>query len=139
MMRVAIVYDNGEIGAHFGHADCIAVYEYDENDLDKCRKILLDTTDVNGHNAMTEVLVDEHVEAVMAQTMGQEAISALLAKGIIPVAGYKGDADTAAYMLVTGQLPMEASTDGGCSGGCGGGCSGCGGSCGCGDNGCGCH
>lgn len=132
MMRIAIVYDNGEIGAHFGHADCIAVYEYDENDLDKVQKILLDTTDVNGHNAMTEVLADEHVEAVMSQTMGQEAITTLLAKGIIPVAGYKGDADTAAYMLVTGQLPMEASSDGGCSGGCGG----CGGSCG----GCtGCH
>lgn len=131
MMRVAIVYDNGEIGAHFGHADCIAVYEYDENDLVFKNKILLDTTDINGHSAMTEVMVDEKVEAVMAQTMGQEAITALLAKGIIPIAGYCGDADTAAEMLVTGSLPMEASTDGGCGGGCGG----CSGGCGCGDTG----
>ena len=53
--------------------------------------------------------------------------------GIIPVAGYCGDADTAAQLLVIGQLPT--SDGGGCSG-CHGGDEG-GEDCGCGC-GCGC-
>lgn len=134
-MRVAIVYDNGEIGAHFGHADCIAIYEFNDDNLVLANKRLIDTTNVNGHSAMAQLVADEHVEAIMAQTMGQEAISTLLSKGIIPIAGYCGDADIAAKMLITGQLPMEASEEGGCGGGCGGcggSCGGCGGDCGCG-------
>ena len=30
-MRIAVAYDNGEIGLHFGHAEMFAVYDYDGN------------------------------------------------------------------------------------------------------------
>ena len=84
------------------------------------------------------------VAAVMAGNMGGEAKAELLSLGIVPIAGYSGDADTAADLLVTGQLPVNGAEGGcGCSGSCGG-CSGsCGdeeGDCGCGgDCSCGCH
>ena len=107
MIRIAVSYKDGEIFEHFGHSEYFAIYEFDEHDLSVSTK------------------------------RGDEARSLLLSYGIIPVPGYCGDADTAAELLVTGQLPP---VDGGCCSGDCGGCSGCHGgdedeggcSCGCG-------
>ena len=102
MIRVAVSYQDGEIFEHFGHTETFAIYEFDEENLEESTK--------------------RGVDAVICGSMGPEAHAALLGYGIIPVAGYCGDADTAAQLLVIGQLPT--SDGGGCSGGCGG-CSGC--------------
>ena len=84
---------------------------------------------------------EQDVAAVIAGVMSGSAKAQLLAAGIVPVSGFCGDADTAADMLVTGQLPIEGA-EGGCGGSCGS-CGGCGsaegGDCGCGCGGsCGC-
>ena len=142
MIRIAVSYKDGEIFEHFGHSDFFAIYEFDEHELEKSTKRLVDTSAMHGHKDMADLMKREKIDAVICGQMGDEARSLLLSYGIIPVPGYCGDADTAAELLVTGQLP--ASGGGGCSGGCGG-CSGCHGgdegeaSCGCGgDCGCGC-
>ena len=149
MIKVAIAYnkETGEIYEHFGHAETFAVYEYGDT-VDNCRKKLIDVSDKHGHQAMADLMKEEEIMAVMSQNMGPEAKALLLSYGIVPVAGYSGDADTAADLLVTGQLPFIGEGAGACSGGCGGcggGCGGCGsddGECGCGsgegDCGCGC-
>jgi predicted Fe-Mo cluster-binding NifX family protein len=90
---------------------------------------------------MADLMREKQVDAVLCGNMGPEAKSLLLSYGIIPVVGYCGNADMAADMLITGQLPGMGD-DGGCGGncgGCGGGCHhddggdcGCGGGCGCG-------
>ncbi len=137
-MKVAVAYNNGEIHGHFGHCEMFAVYEYGEYVTD-CQKTLVETGDRQGHQAMADLMKEQGVEAVIAGNMGPEAKAALLSYGIIPVVGYSGDADTAADLLVTGQLPVTSGGEcgGGCSCGCGGdhGSSGCGDgcSCGCGD------
>lgn len=137
MIRIAVSYKDGEIFEHFGHSELFAIYEFDEHDLEKSTKRLVETTGLHGHQDMADLLKREKADAVICGQMGDEARSALLSYGIIPVPGYCGDADTAAELLVTGQLPP---VDGGCcSGGCSG-CSGCHGgedeegscSCGCG-------
>lgn len=137
-MKIAVAYKDGEICEHFGHCETFAIYEYGETVAD-CTKTLLDSSALHGHKAMADLMRDNGVEAVLCGSMGAEAKSLLLSYAIVPVAGYCGDADTAADMLVTGQLPV--SDGGACSGGCGG----CGGGChhdedgGC-DCGCGgCH
>ncbi len=140
-MVIAVAYDNGQIGEHFGHATMFALYDYDEADLGACTKRLVDCSDRHGHKAMADLMRDNDVAAVISGSMGAEAKSQLLSYGIVPVAGYCGDADTAADLLVTGQLPVYEDA-GGCSGGCGG-CGGCGGhedgeDCSCG-GGCSCH
>ena len=122
-MKVAIAYDNGKIYMHFGHAKMFAIYEYGAG-LQDCTKRLIETTELHGHVAMAELMKKEKVDAVMSGSMGAEAKALLLSYGIVPVAGFQGDADTAADLLVTGQLPIDP--DGGA---CGGGCGGCGGSC----------
>ena len=130
-MKVAVAYDNGEIYGHFGHCETFAVYEYGEY-VHECTKTLIETGDRRGHEAMAELMREQGVDAVICGNMGGEAKALLLSCGIVPVAGYSGDADTAADLLVTGQLPVTPG-GGGCSCGSDGseGC-GCGGGCGCG-------
>ncbi len=142
-MKIAVAYQDGEIYGHFGHCPMFAVYEYGDYVSD-CKKTLVDTSMLSGHQAMAAKMKELDVTAVMAGNMGGEAKAELLSLGIVPIAGYSGDADTAADLLVTGQLPVNGA-EGGC--GCSGSCGGCGGSCGdeegdcgCGsDCGCGCH
>lgn len=137
-MRIAVAYDKGMIGEHFGHAEMFAIYEYQDADVNRCTKRLVETKELHGHQAMADLMLSERVDAVISGGMGAEAKSALLRYGIVPIAGFAGNADDAADLLILGQLPIFE--DGGsCSGGCAG-CSGCGdGGCECGDDcDCGC-
>ena len=137
-MRIAVAYKDGEIYEHFGHCEMFAIYEFDDVDPENCTKRLVSCADKHGHTDMANLMRDEGVDAVICGHMGAEARALLLSMGIVPVAGYCGNADIAAELLILGQLP--AGDGGACSGGCGG-CSGCGDAgCGCGDDGgCGCH
>lgn len=126
-MKVAVAYDNGEIYGHFGHCDMFAIYEYGEY-VYECTKALIETKDRQGHQAMADLMREQGVDAVICGNMGGEGKALLLSYGIVPVVGYSGDADTAADLLVTGQLPINPGEGGG------GGCS-CGGSCNCGAEG----
>lgn len=123
-MIVAVAYDNGEIGMHFGHAEMFALYDYKDADVNQCTKRLIDCSDRHGHQAMAELMRENKVDAVLSGNMGAEAKRALLSFGIVPISGFCGDADTAADMLITGQLPISGGNEG-CGSGCGG-CSGCG-------------
>ena len=138
-MKVAVAYENGEIYGHFGHCETFAIYEYGEY-VHECTKTLIETGDRHGHEAMADLMREQEVDAVIAGNMGGEAKALLLSYGIVPVAGYSGDADTAADLLVTGQLPITPGEGGGCSS-CAGNCS-CGSDggegCSCGGCGCGC-
>lgn len=141
-MIIAVAWDNGNIGEHFGHASMFALYNYAGANPEECEKRLIDCSNRHGHADMAKLMRENNVDAVIVGRMGSEARSALLSLGIVPVAGYEGDADTAADLLITGRLPIM-DEDGACGGGCGGGCGGChgchgeedDGECGCG---CGC-
>lgn len=132
-MKIAVAYENGEIYGQFSSCPQFALYEYGEYVSD-CIKTLIDTASLEGSQAMADKMRDLGVDAVLCGFMSGEAKALLLSAGIVPVAGYSGDADTASDLLVTGRLPLNPA-EGGCGGGCGGGCSSCGG---CGDEGCGC-
>ena len=105
-MKVAVAYENGEIYGHFGHCPQFAVYEYGEYVTD-CTKILVDTSALAGHQAMADKMRELEVDAVLCGNMGGEGKALLLSYGIVPIVGYTGDADTAADLLVTGQLPLN--------------------------------
>ena len=138
-MRIAVAYDNGEIGLHFGHAEMFAVYDYEDGDVSRCVKTLVETGERHGHQAMAELMQSQNVDAVISGSMGGEAKAALLSLGIVPIAGFEGPADLAADLLVLGRLPIGGGENfsGGCAGGSCAGCSGCGPDCDCGGD-CGC-
>ena len=131
-MRIAVAWDNGDIGLHFGHAETFAVYDYEDGDVSRCTKTLVPTDGRHGHQAMAELMQAQNVDAVISGNMGGEAKAALLSLGIVPIAGFEGPADLAADLLVLGKLPLTGGEN--FSGGCGGSCSGCSG---CGPEGCG--
>ncbi len=140
-MKIAVAYKDGEIFEHFGHCEMFAIYEFDDVDPENCTKRLVPCADKHGHTDMANLMSDEGVDAVICGHMGAEARAMLLSMGIVPVAGYCGNADIAAELLIMGQLP--AGDGGACCGGCGGCGGGChshdeGGDCGCGCGGS-CH
>ncbi len=130
-MRIAVAYQDGQIGEHFGHAEMFAVYEYENADVNRCTKRLIETRDLHGHQAMADLMHRENVDAVIAGNMGGEAKAALLSLGIVPIAGYMGNADDAADLLILGNLPILQGESPCAGSGCSG-CSGCaGGDCDC--------
>lgn len=144
-MKVAVAYNNGEIAENFGSCTVFASYDYTGEYVTEREKALLECEPMAQPHQVAELLVQNHVEAIICGNMSADAKNILLSRGVIPIAGYCGDADTAADMLVTGQLPLDdGSSSGGCSGccgSCGGGCGGGeeeSGSCGCGEGSCGC-
>ena len=116
-MRIAVAYQDGMIYEHFGHAGLFAVYDYQDADVNRCTKQLVETGDRHGHQAMAELMRDLRIDAVIAGNMGGEAKAALLSMGIVPIAGFEGSADDAADLLILGQLPILEG-GGGCSGSC---------------------
>ena len=139
-MTIAVAYNNvtGEIGEHFGHAEAFAFYDYAGIDVDQCVKTIVNCSELHGHQQMADLMKEKNVAAVIVGNIGAEARTLLLSYGIVPVAGYCGDADTAATLLITGKLPII--DEGTCGGGCGGCAGGChhdeDGNCSCGCGGC---
>ena len=85
-MKIAVAYQDGEIYGHFGHCPMFAVYEYGDYVSD-CKKTLVDTSMLTGHQAMAAKMKELDVAAVMAGNMGGEAKAELLSLGIVPIAG----------------------------------------------------
>ena len=139
-MIIAVAWDKGNIGEHFGHATMFAIYNYAGSNAEQCEKKLIDCSHKHGHADMAKLMNENNVDAVIVGRMGPEAKNMLLSYGIVPVAGFEGSADMAADLLITGRLPVMEDL-GGCSGGCSGGCGGCSGCHGGGEEGgcsCGC-
>ena len=44
-MRIAVTYNDGMIFEHFGHCECFAIYDYENSDVNKCTKTLVDCSD----------------------------------------------------------------------------------------------
>ena len=65
MIRIAVSYKDGEIFEHFGHSEYFAIYEYDEHDLDKSVKRLVDTSAMHGHREMADLMKRERIDAVI--------------------------------------------------------------------------
>ena len=105
-MRIAVAYKDGEIFEHFGHCEMFAIYDYENADVNKCTKRLVETAGREGHKAMSDLMREEKIDAVIAGNMGGEAKALLLSYGIIPIVGYCGSADDAADLLITGRLPI---------------------------------
>ena len=87
-MKVAVAYNNGQIGEHFGHAECFAIYDYQDTNVDSCVKKLIDCTDRHGHQAMADLMRENDVDAVIVSQMGDEARALLLLQqeGLIKLA-----------------------------------------------------
>ena len=131
-MKIAVTYDEqtGEVFQHFGHSDAFKIYEFDESGLTGA--MVLNTSAINGHEAMASFLAKGDVKVLICGGVGEGAMLALSEEGILVVPGVSGDADLAVAQFLQGVLATDNTPNcnhgqisgGGCSGGCGG-CSAC--------------
>lgn len=144
-MIIAVAYDNGEIYEHFGHANYFAIYRTNADQTEIVEKAIVEVKET-GHQAVADLMDQNGVDVVICGMCGEGARKALAEYGIVAFAGFCGNSDDAAELMMHGQLPF-LNEEGACSGGCGG-CGGHdGGDCGCGCGGhddeggcgCGCH
>ena len=147
-MIIAVSYKDGEIFEHFGHAEMFAIYRTNETNTEILEKKVIEVQET-GHQAVADLMDANGVDVVIVGNIGSGARQALAEYGIVAFAGFCGDSDDAAELMMRGQLPY-LTDEGNCSGGCGGCSGGChdheGGDCGCGGHdhedgscGCGCH
>lgn len=137
-MVIAVAYKDNEIYEHFGHAEHFAIYETNEDQTQLISKNIIEVKE-SGHQAVADLMNENHVDVVIVGNIGTEARKALTEYGIVAFAGFCGNSDDAAELMMRGQLLFLSD-----EGGCGGGCSGChghdDGDCGCSghEGGCGC-
>ena len=94
-MKIAVTYDEqtGEVFQHFGHSDAFKIYEFDESGLTGA--MVLNTSAINGHEAMASFLAKGDVKVLICGGVGEGAMLALSEEGILVVPGVSGDADLA--------------------------------------------
>ena len=137
---IAIPVEGDNIFPHFGKAAKFRIYKIEGDAV-----VSTDESEPQEGTAHEEVafwLLTRGVNAVICGNIGPGAQGALMAAGILALAGVEGAADEAVAKLIDGSLEALrnlancAHHGGGCGGHCGGGSCGCGGgSCG---HGC-CH
>lgn len=135
---IAIPVKDGQVFPHFGKAERFKVYTIAD---DRVTTTVEFETEGAAHEELALKLVMHGVNAVLCGEIGPGAQGALMAAGVITLAGVEGDADAAVEQLIDGTLEALRNLAN-CShhahGGCGGHC-GCGHEGGhCGHGGC-CH
>ena len=132
-MRIAVTFDNGNVGQHFGRTEKFKVYDID-GDAIKASQVI--DTNGAGHGALAGFLRAAEVDALICGGIGMGARNAMAELGIRIFPGVEGDADAVVKAYLEGKLdfnPDETCThhdhegghdchSGSDNGGCGGGC-----------------
>lgn len=100
-MRIAVIYDNGEIFQHFGHTKNFKVYNVEQGRVTNSTVV---DTNGSGHGALAGVLTALHVDAVVCGGIGGGAQNALAAANIRVYGGVSGQADQAVEALLDNKL-----------------------------------
>ena len=134
--KIAVPIEGDLIYRHFGKATKFRIYTI-EDDVVKSSEV--GEPDGTAHEEVALWLLTRGVNAVLCGDIGPGAHGALMAAGVIALAGVEGAADEAVAKLIDGTLEALQNLpncghhgQGGCGGGCGGHCGhgGCGSGCG---------
>lgn len=104
-MKIAVTYENGNVFQHFGHTEQFKIYEIADGQITKEQVI---HTNGSGHGALSGLLANEGVEALICGGIGGGAIAALAEAGIQLYGGVTGDTDQAVKDLLAGTLIYQA-------------------------------
>ena len=130
-MRIAIPFYDGLIFQHFGHARQFKIYEIENHQV--LMEMIVEP-EGSGHEAVAALLRSMDVRVVICGNIGEGAMQALNAAGIVFYGGVTGEADGAITALLGGALAYDPNIKcehhdhdcGGCDS-CGGDCGECGG------------
>lgn len=103
-MVVAVTYEDGNVGEHFGHAKNFKLYELEDGRI-------LDSAVIqpvgSGHAAMVADLLDYNTSLVICGGIGGAAMEGLQENGIMVCAGVTGPADDAIAAFMEGKLQFS--------------------------------
>ena len=106
-MRIAVTYENGLVGQHFGRTEQFKIYDTDGAEILDSR--VVDTNGVS-HGALAGFLRAAEVETLICGGIGGGARVALEQSGIKLFPGAEGDADDAVQSYLEGKLVYDPDT-----------------------------
>ncbi len=107
MMRIAVTYENGMVGQHFGHTEQFKIFDVEDGKIQN--EQIIDTNG-NGHGALAGFLRAAEVETLICGGIGMGARVALQEVGIELLPGVVGDADEAVRAFLAGELNYNPDT-----------------------------
>lgn len=142
-MKIAVTYKDNEVFQHFGKTETFKFFEIEDNKIINSEVV---SSNVSGHDGLSNFLHENNVDILICGGIGDEAISALIDYNIEIYAGIEGNVDEVINKYLNNTLePQEGHCDHhdrgeehecccghhddeeecSCSGSCGSGCSGC--------------
>ncbi len=100
-MKIAIPYDKGKVGQHFGSTEVFRFYETHNGVIRIGEAVPVSGT---GHGVMCAVLQENGADALICGGIGGGAIEAIESCGIRVYAGVTGNADEAVAALLQERL-----------------------------------
>lgn len=100
-MKIAVTYENEMIFQHFGHTEQFKIYDVADGKILDSRVV---DTNGQGHGALSAILADLGVDALICGGIGGGAQMALADAGIKLFGGVHGPCDAAVEALLVGRL-----------------------------------
>lgn len=104
IMRIAVTYEQGMVGQHFGKTEQFKVYDVEDGAVKTSQVI---DTNGTGHGALAGFLRAAEVEVLICGGIGQGARNALEEVGIKLLPGAAGDADAMVNDYLAGNLKYD--------------------------------
>ncbi len=107
IMRIAVTYENGMVGQHFGRTEQFKIYDVEDGQI-KSSQII--DTNGTGHGALAGFLRAAEVETLICGGIGMGARNTLQEVGIELLPGTVGEADQMVTDYLAGKLVYDPDT-----------------------------
>lgn len=103
-MRIAVTYENGYVGQHFGHTEEFKVYDVEDGGIVNTQIL---SSNGQGHGMLAGVLKEADVELLICGGIGMGARYALDEMDIELIPGAQGKADDVVRAYLSGTLEYD--------------------------------
>ena len=108
IMRIAVTYEDGMVGQHFGRTEQFKIYDIEDGAVSSSQII---DTNGTGHGALAGFLRAAEVETLICGGIGMGARVALQEVGIKLMPGVSGDADAVVKDFLADKLDYDPNTE----------------------------
>lgn len=103
-MKIAVTYNNGNVGQHFGRTEFFKVFTVEDGKLVKGELI---PGGEHGHVAKAQFMKDHAIDVVICGGIGQPAVDGVKAVGVEVYPGVSGSVDQVVEDFMAGHLQYD--------------------------------